>query len=280
MTARSFGFRESLALVHGDFDPFPYVTAKNVIGKTVLFSSIVDHIQERSPNSTGAYFYCNHDDESRNKSIEVLKSFLVQLIGNDTPNSVGVEYMYITILAIKTPRSTSKRVYKEMIQTVLKCHDDPWLAIDGLDECEPNERKEVLSLITDLVESQELDVGLRVLVASRNEGDIERSLQKSFRLNLTSLQLKGGIGIYVDLEAKELGRKWQFDNVETQEIYKSVCERTQGRLSRTFNPESLIGLKAARDVSFSRPDHGKPSLPKHIGRPEGGTPSRHHSTRP
>ena len=246
----------------------------------MLFSSIVDHILKCFPNNTGAYFYCNYDDESRNKSIEVLKSFLVQLIGNDTPNSVAVEYMYNTILAIKTPRSTPKRVYKEMIQTVLKCYDDPWLAIDGLDECEPNERKEILSLITDLVESQELDVGLRVLVASRNDGDIERSLQRSFHLNLTSLQLKGGIGIYVDLEAKKLGRKWQFDNVETQEIYKSVCDRTQGRLSGPFDPESLIGLKTARDVSFSRPNHGKPSPPKHVGRPEGGTPPRHHSTRP
>ena len=280
MTARYFGFQESLALVRSDSDPSPFVTTNGVIGKTVLFSSIVDHIQERSPSSTGAYFYCNHDDESRNKSIEVLKSILVQLIGNDTPNSVGVEYMYTTILAIKNPRSIPRRVYKEMIQTVLKCHDDPWLAIDGLDECEPNERKEILSLITDLVESQELDAGLRVLVASRNEGDIERSLQRSFHLNLTSLQLKGGIGIYVDLEAKKLGWKWQFDNVETQEIYKSVCDRTQGRLSRPFNPGSLIGLKAARDVSFSCPNHGKPSPPKHVGRSEGGTPSRHHSTRP
>ena len=269
-----------MALVRGDSDPSPFVTANGVIGKTVLFSSIIDHILERFPNSTGAYFYCNHDDESRNKSIEVLKSFLVQLISNDTPNSVVVEYMYTTILAIKTPRSTPKRVYEEMIQTVLKCHDDPWLAIDGLDECEPKERKEILSLITDLVESQELDVGLRVLVASRNEGDIERSLQRSFHLNLTSLQLKGGIEIYADLEAKRLGRKWQFDNVETQEIYKSVCDRTQGRLSRSLNPEVLIGLNIARDVSFSRPNYGKPSPPKHVGRPEGGTPSRHHSTRP
>ena len=280
MTARSFGFQESLALVRGDSDPSPFVTADYVIGKTVLFSSIVDHILERFPDSTGAYFYCNHDDESRNKSIEVLKSFLVQLIGSDSSNSVGVEYMYNTILAIKTPRSTPKKLYEEMIQTVLKCHDDPWLAIDGLDECEPNERNEILSLITGLVESQELDVGLRVLVASRNEGDIERSLQRSFHLNLTSLQLKGGIGIYVDLEAKKLGRKWQFDNFETQEIYKSVCDRTQGRLSRTFNPESLIGLSAARDVSFSRPNHGEPSPPKHVGRSEGRTASRHHSTRP
>ena len=280
MTGRSFGSQESLALVRGDSDPPAFVTADHLIGKTVLFSSIVDHISKRFPNSTGAYFYCNHDDESRNKSIEILKSFLVQLIGNDSSNSIGVEYMYNTILAIKTPRSTPKRVYEEMIQTVLKCHDDPWLAIDGLDECEPKERKEILSLITDLVESQELDVGLRVLVASRNEGDIERSLQRSFHLNLTSLQLKGGIGIYVDLEAKELGRKWQLDNVETQEIYKSVCDRTQGRLSKAFNSESPTGLKVARDVSFGRPNHGKSPPPKHVGRPKRGAPSRHHSTRP
>ena len=246
----------------------------------MLFSSIVDHISECFPNSTGAYFYCSHDEESRNKSSEVLKSFLVQLIGNDTPTSVRVEYMYTTILAIKTPRSIPKRVYKEMVQTVLKCHDDPWLAIDGLDECEPNERKEILSLITDLVESQEPDVGLRVLVASRFEGDIERSLQRSFHLKLTSLQLKGGIGIYIDLEAKKLGRKWEFDNVEIQDICTSVCNRPQGKIYRTFDPESLIGLKLARNVSFGRPNLGKPSSPKHFGRPEGGTPSRHHSTRP
>ena len=234
MIARSFGFRESLGLVRGDFDPTAFIIADLVVGKTVLFSSIVDHISECFPGSTGAYFYCNHDEDSRNKSIEILRSFLVQLIGKGTSTSVCVEYMYNAILAIKTPRSTPKRTYKEMVQTVLKCHDDPWLAIDGLDECEPNERKEILSLITDLAESQELDVGLRVLVASRNEGDIERSLQRSFHLNLTSLQLKGGIGIYVDLEAKKLGRKWQFDNVETQEIYTSVCHRTQGRLSQNI----------------------------------------------
>ena len=117
-----------------------------------------------------------------------------------------------------------------MIQTVLKCHHDPWLAVDGLDECEPNERKEILSLITDLVGSQDPDVGLRVLVASRFEGDIERSLQGSFHLKLTSLQLKGGIGIYIDLEAKKLGRKWEFDNVEIQDIYTSVCNRPQGKI--------------------------------------------------
>ena len=115
-----------------------------------------------------------------------------------------------------------------MVQTVLKCHDDPWLAIDGLDECEPNERKEILSLITDLVESQEPDVALRVLVASRDEGDIERSLQRSFHLKLNNLQLKGAIGIYIDIEAKKLGRKWAFDSVEAQGICTSVCRRPQG----------------------------------------------------
>lgn len=125
-----------------------------------------------------------------------------------------------------------------MVQTVLKCHDDPWLAIDGLDECEPNERKEILSLITDLVESQEPDFGLRVLVASRDEGDIERSLQRSFHLKLSNLQLKGGIGIYIDIEAKKLGRKWEFDNVEIQDICTSVCNRTQGKIYETFDLES------------------------------------------
>ena len=201
MITRSFGFREYLELV-GDFDLFPIILINHVIGKTVLFSSIIDHISESYPDSTGAYFYCNHDDESRNKSIEVLKSFLVQLIGNGPATSLCVEYMYTKILAIKTPRSTPKKVYKEMVQMVLKCHDDPWLAIDGLDECEPSERKEILSLMTNLVESRESDASLRILVASRDEGDIERSLQRSFHLRLTSLQLKAGIGIYVDLEAK------------------------------------------------------------------------------
>ena len=175
------------------------------------------------------YFYCKQSDESRNNFGELCRSLASQLIRN---SPVCLEYMYTKVLSTGAARSTSKGALQDIIHDLVGCHSDLYICVDGLDECEEAERKEILSLISRLVQTHP-DARPRVLVAACAERDIEQSLRKSSHLELTKLHLHSDITTYLRMTADELSKKWPIDikkpqNLFAAEIYERVAKRPEG----------------------------------------------------
>ena len=140
--------------------------------------------------------------------------------------------MYTKVLAAKAARSVSKEAFHDIVLELVHCHSNLYLCIDGLDECEVVERREILSLISRIVSSHQ-EPRSRVFVAACAERNIEQSLRDSLRLALTRLHLHSDITTYLRMTAEELARKWAINlrtsfHLRADEIYQRVAKRPEG----------------------------------------------------
>jgi len=64
---------------------------------------------------------------------------------------------------------------KKLLGYTLEGSNPIWIVLDGVDECEKKEKKNMLSWITTLVMSEEQPGRIRVLIVSQDEGVIAMS---------------------------------------------------------------------------------------------------------
>jgi hypothetical protein len=149
-----------------------------IIGKTILASAIIDKCQERSDFKIG-YFYCHDGDQNTDSAIGILKGLSDQLLEQYTDLLLPSFYTRRTSSGDATLRSL--HVAKKLLDDCCLIVPKLFLVVDGLDECESVDRKEILETLTRLAgECNVTEPGkLRVLVVSQHYADIQRSLQSS-----------------------------------------------------------------------------------------------------
>ncbi|KAK3377270.1 hypothetical protein B0T24DRAFT_237594 [Lasiosphaeria ovina] len=118
-------------------------------GKTILASIVIDELR-LLPNTIVVFFYCKHDEETRNTFMSVARSVLAQLLSQ---NPRLLPYLHEHASFSSDVSLTSKPLAKEMIQTALLSCERTYIVIDGLDECPRAERVEISSFFRDLAES-------------------------------------------------------------------------------------------------------------------------------
>ena len=143
--------------------------------------------------------------------------------------------MYNTIASVGSARTVSKRKHHEIVQEIVQCNNDLCICIDGLDECEESERKEILCLISRLLKIHDPDLRLRILVAARIERDIEQSLHKSLHLELNEGHTHNDIETYLRITSIKVGHKFSTDDLASRtlarEIFARVIDRPQGAIT-------------------------------------------------
>jgi hypothetical protein len=119
-----------------------------------------------------------------------------------------------------------------------------YIIIDGLDECDPAQRKLILSFFTTMVDRcDERDPGkLRVLYVSQHYPDIERALQTATVLKLTTEDNKNDIKTYVHYWSTKIQQKYDLETDKVEYIRESTCVRSQGMLVPFVHGHSLSVL--------------------------------------
>jgi hypothetical protein len=150
-------------------------------GKTVLASTAIDDCQE-DPEACTAYFYCKHGDPQRTTFISIIKTLLRQLLSSQ---HALLPWCYDQFVS-SDQLSPSERICKEMIRMALLNIDKTFIIVDGVDECEPKERKPLLSFIGQMISECESRAPgkLRVMLTSRDEPDIRKYLTTFVELRM------------------------------------------------------------------------------------------------
>lgn len=117
----------------------------------------------------------------------------------------------------------STKLCKKMLRSMLQQTTKTFLVIDGLDECNTNERKSLLDFlveVTNLCDRQSAGK-IRVLILSRDEPDFKKYLSLATLLRLDSQDALEDIEHYVQYRAglAEEDRKY---------IEHNVLDRTEG----------------------------------------------------
>ena len=151
------------------------------IGKTSLAHSICKKMDER--NQFAGAFFCQRDDTNSSEPRNILPTLLYQLAKTSSPfRSVVTEYLHKKQHI--APQSMQDTLFLEFIRSILR-HSNPdtlVVVIDALDECgNIQSRADILKV---LIEAAALAPWLKIIITSRPEVDIIRSLGTAAKYDL------------------------------------------------------------------------------------------------
>lgn len=204
------GFREC------GYGPFfvcttPYLTNAG-FGKSVLVSSIVEKLKEEPDSRVVLFFFCKTGDDSTQRAGSILRNLIFQLY-EKTRDSPKVYAQCTKVIAKaqnsnKTKRgemveySKSVKNLKQILEEIIRIFGKRvFVVIDALDECKDRKSEDLLAALQGLVEA---DLGIKIILASRPETDIEEFLQDISRVEVNQVSNSVDIKSYLVKELKKL----------------------------------------------------------------------------
>lgn len=145
-------------------------------GKTVLTSTIIEHLKQDMPSDVLLRFYFDVDDPDRQSLDSVLRSLIEQLSRERPEASQSLHHLWASHGGENRPPSPES--LQRAFQSMLSGIGSVSIILDALDES--TTRHESLNWLKMLVESETTDC--RLLVTSRMEKDIESALQSWTRV--------------------------------------------------------------------------------------------------
>ena len=115
-----------------------------------------------------------------------------------------------------------------MLEKVALHHEQLFIGIDGLDECQELERRQTLSMIHNLLKASKLKRSIRVFLTSRREKDIDNSLRSASRLDIRPYHLEKDICGYVQMRVLGLSRKFSVAPERQRTIVADIARRSDG----------------------------------------------------
>ena len=122
-----------------------------------------------------------------------------------------------------------------MLEKVALHHEQLFLGIDGLDECQEPERRQTLLMIHKLLKASKTERNIRVFLTSRKEKDIDISLRSASRLEIRSYHLEKDIKDYVQRRARHLSEKFSITPELQTTIITDIAKRSHGLWTTTLH---------------------------------------------
>jgi Cdc6-like AAA superfamily ATPase len=143
-------------------------------GKTILSSTIIQHLLQHCHDNTSmvtAYFYFDFNDTQKQDPELMLRSLLCQLLQRSFVIPKCVNALFSS--CENGQQQLSRHALLEVLQQAIQAFAYVYVVLDALDECT---QRPVLMDVLETVAGWQLN-NLHLLITSRKERDIERSLK-------------------------------------------------------------------------------------------------------
>jgi Cdc6-like AAA superfamily ATPase len=199
-------------------------------GKTILASIVIEEAQRLSQQAAVVYFYCKYQDERKKTLTGVLRELLLQSLPHDQD---VLPLLYEARAASAEAKLESPAVLKDLLQKVLKSADKVVIVIDGLDECDEPQRKQILSYLLPLLDEANRDSpgSARALFTSQDVADMRGKLRKAELIALTAQDNEVDIRAYTEHWASKIQNRFDLPSDEVQRITKHVTETAKGKFT-------------------------------------------------
>ncbi|KAI1076452.1 hypothetical protein F5B20DRAFT_556101 [Whalleya microplaca] len=163
-------------------------------GKTILASAIVDQARSVAKTST-AFFYCKYGDPSRNTFVSVARSLLAQLLAQ---NDHLLQILYEKASTSGEIMLTSKANARDLLHIALSSCGTTYVILDGIDECDRNDRKDIATWFQSVV--AQLNLGsqeiIRCLFISQDDGIARKDLSTIPSIKIMPSDTKDDLGAF------------------------------------------------------------------------------------
>jgi hypothetical protein len=196
-------------------------------GKTILSSTIINHIEGGHPDQLLLYFYFDFNDSDKQKTDNLVRALISQLYSK-CKDAQGPLNSVFSSCENGRRQPTCESLCEVLLQMIDQVKEI-WIVLDALDEC--STRKGLLSWIKSLLHLEQRNIHL--LVTSRPEHDIKLVLSELARnkgdiVPIQSELISEDIRSYVHTEVREGERlkRWRSKpnilvDIETQLINKA-----------------------------------------------------------
>jgi len=218
------------------------------IGKTSLAHSICEKLDQRK-QFAGAFF-CRRDDTNLSEPRHILPTLIYQLAKTSPPfRSIVTKYLHKN--QHMTPQSMQVTLFLEFIRSI-PCHsnqDTLVVVIDALDECgNTQSRAEILKV---LIDAAALASWLKIIITSRPEVDITRSLDTAEKYHLdTDPEATDDLRTFAQRELNLVAERWHFPTPWPEEfLFNRVISQANGHF--IFIKTLVLALEKCEDPEES-----------------------------
>ncbi|CAI6332799.1 unnamed protein product [Periconia digitata] len=210
-------------------DPILWLNGIPGAGKTILASTIIEH-SHRLPQAKICFFYCRSTDVDHHAFVRIARAMLSQLMVN---NNQLTQLLYDHVTKSSEAMLSSESAAQSLLQTAFNSCDKSqkiYIIIDGLDECNRDERKMITTWFKTQVQNiPSTDLGMiRCLFVSQDDGYARKDLSDCASIKLTPEDTRQDIDSFCKMWQTQIAEKFKPFNLQAHDIATIVASRSQG----------------------------------------------------
>jgi hypothetical protein len=229
---------------------------------------VVDECRLRKDFIT-CFFYCHDGDPTSNSAVGILKGLVDQLL-TQFPQMLPPCHTRRTSSGEPTLRSSTitKKLFEDFCETIPKL----FIIIDGLDECEKDERRHVLDVLTEVVglcDTKEPGK-LRLLLVSQDYVDIRNGLHSSAIsrrapriLQISDIDNEGDIRAYTRVWVERISSRFSPFTEEMSEYLRNLTVANAKGTAAAAQSIVSSPLTTRRNVFICQTGFAQPSCVAH-----------------
>ena len=145
-------------------------------------------------------------------------------------NPLCLNYLYQMAIDSCMCCPTGIESYKSIFESILTTSNPLFIGIDGLDECEKDERHAILSLLEYIEQLCGPKANLKIFLTSQRLKDVKETdtWKNAIRIDLKRDHVKQDIQDYIYIRSLQLCARFGYSREKQKSIAKEVSDRPQG----------------------------------------------------
>jgi Cdc6-like AAA superfamily ATPase len=180
------------------------------------------------PGVSVSFFYCKYQDTEHNTFLAVARGILSQLLHQD---DTLLPYLYEKASKSGQTVLKSNALAKELLTTSVKNRKRLYVVLDGIDEWDREDRKEIVSILEEISESFPPDDAdsFRCMFVSQDDSLARKDFSKMVSLKITESDVKKDIQTYATVWSAKIQSKSELTAERQNFVADSITAKAEGK---------------------------------------------------